>query len=123
MAPARSGKITKKKVDSDLLDDLGSAAPALSTLGILQDKIKRDPEAYRTDFDAQLTHFEAALGTLLLSPQKPNKEFNEQFMFITQCVPYYCEDKADFPKKLIGLLEEHMEVRKFLKNVRFMSTS
>ncbi|CAD7974754.1 unnamed protein product [Amoebophrya sp. A120] len=87
------------------------------TLSLLQDRIKRDSLAYKQEFQAQVQHFESVLELLLLNPQKPSKQFDEQVMFLAHVCPYY--EYKDFPQKIIKLLKEksnllHAQTRKVL---------
>lgn len=54
----------------------------LQSLPLLQDRIKKDPEAYREEFNLQFEHFESSLEIFAASPQKPEKSFHELVMFI-----------------------------------------
>jgi protein SDA1 len=80
------------------------------TLSALQDKIKRDPSAYEQEFMTQLRHFEASLETMLLKPQKPEKDFDSEVMFLAHVTPYYPNAEVDFPRKLMQILEKHYNV-------------
>lgn len=55
---------------------------SIQSLPLLRDRIKKDPEAYRDEFDLQFEHFESLLQTFASSPQKPDKSFHEILMFV-----------------------------------------
>eukprot|EP00392_Amoebophrya_sp_AT5.2_P001695 g1697.t1 len=56
------------------------------TLSLLQDRIKRDALAYKSEFLAQVRHFESVLELLLLNPAKASKQFDEQVMFLAHLI-------------------------------------
>ena len=103
---SRNGPVRKDELDEEDFQDRQTNW----TLAALQDKIKRDPLAYELEFQAQHRHFEAVLETLLLSPQKPAKDFDEQLMFLAHCWPMFekkGEKKGEFAFSLRKLLLEH----------------
>ncbi|EAK88681.1 SDA1-like protein [Cryptosporidium parvum Iowa II] len=55
----------------------------------LQDRIKRDPGAYLSDFELQLQHFYSTLDVFRLNPQNIPKEIFQLMIFIAQTCPYY----------------------------------
>ncbi|KAH8581715.1 severe depolymerization of actin Sda1p [Cryptosporidium sp. chipmunk genotype I] len=55
----------------------------------LQDRIKRDPGAYLSDFELQLQHFYSTLDVFRLNPQNIPKEIFQLMIFIAQTSPYY----------------------------------
>ncbi|OII71916.1 uncharacterized protein cubi_00724 [Cryptosporidium ubiquitum] len=55
----------------------------------LQDRIKRDPGAYLSDFELQLQHFYSTLEVFRLNPQNIPKEIFQLMIFIAQTSPYY----------------------------------
>ncbi|CEL92915.1 unnamed protein product [Vitrella brassicaformis CCMP3155] len=59
------------------------------SLPVLQDLIKRDPEAYREEYESQEAHFSSSLSILRLKPNKYDKDFNELTMLLTHVTPCY----------------------------------
>ncbi|KAK6590859.1 hypothetical protein RS030_111892 [Cryptosporidium xiaoi] len=55
----------------------------------LQDRIKRDPDAYLSDFELQLQHFYSTLEIFRLNSQNIPKEIFQLMIFIAQTSPYY----------------------------------
>ncbi|KAF7457530.1 SDA1-domain-containing protein [Cryptosporidium felis] len=63
--------------------------PEVYSLPQLQDRIKRDPGAYMSDFELQLRHFYSTLDVFRLNPQNIPKEIFQLMIFIAQTSPYY----------------------------------
>ncbi|KAL8451394.1 hypothetical protein Emag_002739 [Eimeria magna] len=55
---------------------------AVMSLALLQNKIKRDPEAYREEFLLQLSNFQGLLGALKQQPQRPTRRLQSLAMFL-----------------------------------------
>lgn len=54
----------------------------LRSLPLMQDRIKKDSEAYSEEFLLQYDHFVSSLELLSNSPQKADRNFLELVMFI-----------------------------------------
>ncbi|KAL8438429.1 hypothetical protein ACSSS7_000172 [Eimeria intestinalis] len=68
---------------------------AVMSLALLQNKIKRDPEAYREEFFLQLSNFQGLLGALKQQPQRPTRRLQSLAMFLAHTVPCYSAQAAD----------------------------
>ncbi|KAL0232646.1 hypothetical protein GEMRC1_011393 [Eukaryota sp. GEM-RC1] len=82
----------------------------------LQNRIYKDPDSYRLDFEQQLTAFDAHLDILRLQSQTDNKQLCTLLGFLAQTAGLYREDLAkDLPTKLINLLDNaalmHPQIR------------
>lgn len=80
------------------------------SLSTLQSLMKKDPEAYESEFDQQWSHFDSMLEIFKLKPQKPHKSFGEQVMFLAHVVPSFPRKGIVFPKVLISALDDHFQV-------------
>jgi len=95
------------KDDDEDGKDRNGRAMSLSTL---QSLMRKDPEAYETEFSQQWLHFDSMLEIFKLKPQKPSKTFGEQVMFLAHVVPSFPEKGNAFPGLLIGALNNHFQV-------------
>eukprot|EP00919_Chromeraceae_sp_WS-2016_P039773 GHVR01094767.1.p1 GENE.GHVR01094767.1~~GHVR01094767.1.p1 ORF type:complete len:299 (+),score=73.93 GHVR01094767.1:286-1182(+) len=81
------------------------------SLASLQNKIKKDPEAYRHEFEMQFKHFQSTLELFKLKPQKPAKEFAEQVSFLSHTTPYYQSTTTpvgtEYAECIMSLLQTH----------------
>lgn len=82
----------------------------IMSLPQLQNLMKRDPEAYKTEFDQQWEHFVTMMEMFQLKPQRPHKNFGEQTMFLAHVSPCFPEHKDRLPDILIKSLQEHHAV-------------
>ncbi|KAJ2671571.1 Severe Depolymerization of Actin [Coemansia sp. RSA 1085] len=82
----------------------------LSNLPQLQNLIKRDPQSYEEEFSQQLHHFEASLAIFELKPDEEAKEFGDLINFLSQVARCYPEKSAQFPTRLVELLQKHYPV-------------
>lgn len=80
------------------------------SLSTLQTLMRKDPEAYETEFTQQWLHFESMLEIFKLKPQKPSKTFGEQIMFLGHVVPSFPDKGNAFPGLLIAALNDHYQV-------------
>ena len=55
----------------------------------LQNKIKRDFESYKEEFDQQITFYESQLQILLDNPAETNNEFGKLLIFLSQTSVFY----------------------------------
>lgn len=83
---------------------------ALKSLPLLQDRIKKDAEAYKDEFSLQFEHFRSALDLFTASPQKPDKSFHELVMFIAHAAPSYRPYVEPFVTHLKSALETNSEL-------------
>eukprot|EP01065_Artemidia_motanka_P053609 TRINITY_DN998_c3_g1_i1.p1 TRINITY_DN998_c3_g1~~TRINITY_DN998_c3_g1_i1.p1 ORF type:complete len:758 (+),score=291.52 TRINITY_DN998_c3_g1_i1:58-2274(+) len=93
------------------LSSSGSAIAAkrgrVDTLLQLQNKVKRDPPAYRDEVLLQLKHFDASLALFQLTPGRANKDLCDLVSFLSHVTPLYPKEAAAFPAALIALLRDH----------------
>eukprot|EP00746_Dinoflagellata_sp_MGD_P167093 gnl/MRDRNA2_/MRDRNA2_97442_c0_seq1.p1 gnl/MRDRNA2_/MRDRNA2_97442_c0~~gnl/MRDRNA2_/MRDRNA2_97442_c0_seq1.p1 ORF type:complete len:797 (-),score=222.01 gnl/MRDRNA2_/MRDRNA2_97442_c0_seq1:54-2444(-) len=82
----------------------------IMSLPQLQNLMKRDPEAYKTEFDQQWEHFVTMMEMFQLKPQRPHKNFGEQVMFLAHVSPCFPDTKDRLPEILIKSLQEHHAV-------------
>ena len=81
------------------------------SLPSLQNHIKRDALAYRSEFDLQYQHFDSQLELFALKPQKPAKHFSELLGFLSHVTPCYGQVvAAQFAQRLMSILGEHFAV-------------
>eukprot|EP00741_Cyanophora_paradoxa_P002074 tig00000545_g2010.t1 len=76
----------------------------------LQNLCKRDPPAYKEEFELQLRHFDSQLQIFKLAPSKETKGFGELVSFLSQVTLCYPKELAGFPNEIMALLEEHYAV-------------
>ncbi|GBG26273.1 Protein SDA1-like [Hondaea fermentalgiana] len=76
------------------------------SLALLQNKIKRAPEAYEAEFKQQLRTFNAQLSIFELSPPKDSKEFGRLVTFLSQVANLYPKESGNFADSVKGLLEK-----------------
>ena len=65
----------------------------------LQNLIKRDPEAYREEFELQLRHYQTELQIFQLKPSNSSPRFNGLVTFMSHIAACYPVDMASFPGK------------------------
>ena len=70
----------------------------------LQNLIKRDPVAYREEFDQQRRHFESELEIFKLRPTADSDRFTELVTFMSHVISSY-KDADDIPLSMLQLLE------------------
>jgi len=90
-------------------EDENDRSGRVMSLPTLQSLMKKDPDAYETEFSQQWLHFESMLEIFKLKPQKPAKTFGEQVMFLAHVVPSFPEKGASFPGLLIAALSDHFQ--------------
>ena len=71
----------------------------------LQNLIKRDPAGYQEEFKQQYEHFLSVWNLLSLGHQ-PGPHMEAMVMFMAHCAPLYKALTVDFPKLLIGKMED-----------------
>ena len=57
-------------------------------LARLQNLIKRDPRAYKEDFDQQYKHFKSQLEIFKLKPKENPKQFSSLIRFISAVIKF-----------------------------------
>lgn len=82
----------------------------VQSLATLQNIMKKDPEAYESEFLQQWSHFESMLEIFKLKPQKPHKSFCEQVMFLAHVVPSFPKKGNKLPNVLINSLNDHFQI-------------
>uniref|UniRef100_A0A0G4FG99 Protein SDA1 n=1 Tax=Chromera velia CCMP2878 TaxID=1169474 RepID=A0A0G4FG99_9ALVE len=91
----------------------GSRDKTLS-LPKLQNNVKRDPEAYRHEFDVQYQHFDSTLELFRIRPQKPAKHFSELVTFLSHTTPCYTTPTNNvgerFAERILAILGEHFSM-------------
>jgi protein SDA1 len=80
------------------------------SLSTLQSLMKKDPEAYESEFAQQWSHFDSMVEIFKLKPQKPHKSFCEQVMFLAHVIPSFPSKGAALPGVLINALDDHYQV-------------
>jgi len=87
------------------------------TLLSLQNKLKKEPDAYQDDFAIQLRHFESALQVAELRPGEESKQLGELVSFISHTAPLYGTLASHVPALLMKMVERqssglHMKLRR-----------
>eukprot|EP00252_Welwitschia_mirabilis_P006422 TRINITY_DN17304_c0_g1_i2.p1 TRINITY_DN17304_c0_g1~~TRINITY_DN17304_c0_g1_i2.p1 ORF type:complete len:320 (+),score=56.66 TRINITY_DN17304_c0_g1_i2:92-1051(+) len=99
------------------LASFGKTRERLS-LPALQSRMKCDPEAYETELQLLIRHFDASLSvfqqhTFLKSASlgggdpSAAKELGDLTMFLAHVAPFYKKHLSEFPRKLLDLLRSH----------------
>jgi len=76
----------------------------------LQSLMKKDPEAYTIEFEQQWSHFDSMMEIFKTKPQKPQKTFGEQVMFLAHVTPSFPTKTKLFYELIIKTLGEHYQV-------------
>lgn len=87
-----------------------SDAITASRLPQLQNLIKRDPAAYREEFEMQYRHFESEMDIFRLRPTKDSTRFTDLITFISHTASCYRDICGDVPSKLLELVDAHAVV-------------
>ena len=85
-----------------------SRARAEPTLASLQGQIKRDPAAWRSEFELQHQRYEAELAIVRIKASAPEQRFAELVKFMSHVAPCYPEQCAQFPAQVSSLLQERV---------------
>lgn len=75
-------------------------------LAALQNLCKRDPEAYREEFELQRRHFDTQLQIFTLKPHADSDNFESLITFLSHVAPSYPQAMGNFPQQLMDLLEQ-----------------
>ena len=73
----------------------------------LQNMIKRDPAAYREEFEMQKRRFDNELEIFKRRPTSDSERFTDLVTFMSHIVSCYKKECADVPSELLALLESH----------------
>lgn len=84
-----------------------SRPDVIGKLPQLQNMVKRDPEAYRSEFLMQLRHYESEYQLFLLQPAKESAHFGALVSFLSHVAKCYPREMADFPAQVMKLLREN----------------
>ncbi|CDJ44268.1 hypothetical protein ETH_00039835 [Eimeria tenella] len=68
---------------------------SVMSLALLQNKIKRDPLAYREEFLLQLTNFRGLAEALKQQPYRPTRKLQSLVMFLAHTAPCYSAEVQD----------------------------
>lgn len=79
----------------------------LQRLPMLQDKINKDPQSYREEFEKILAFFRIQFDQILLSPNKQIKGFKELLLFFAHISNVFQSEISFIPESLIKVLEEN----------------
>jgi hypothetical protein len=90
---------------------MSSSAPLATNLPQLQNLMKRDPESYEDELDAQLRHFAHTVKVFDLNPGTHNKSLEEIVMFLAQVAKCYAEQLKGEKAVLLGPTKPSMEMR------------
>lgn len=90
---------------------LGALEKVDADLANLQNKIKRDPQSYHTDFLHQYLQYENQRQIFLQSPTSATDSgiisFRDLIEFVAHVADCYKEETKEFPKQLIEILSAH----------------
>jgi protein SDA1 len=82
----------------------------LSELPLLQNKLKRDPEAYREEFELQYRHYQTEYQIFSLTPSRSSTSFGALVTFMGHVAASYPAEMKGFPAQISELLEKHCSV-------------
>ena len=82
----------------------GNAAVPM-TLPVLQNLIKRDPQAYEEEFTRWLAHFQSVLALQRETPSADAKEMIANVSFVAHCAACFPKLVTGLPQQLADLLE------------------
>jgi protein SDA1 len=91
---------------------LGALEKVDADLANLQNKIKRDPQSYHTDFLHQYIQYENQRQIFLQAPSASARDgglvsFRELIDFVAHVADCYKEDTKEFPRQLVEILSIH----------------
>ena len=81
-------------------------ANLIINLAQLQDKIKRDPEGYKEEFNAQFIRYKTSLELYQLYPDNDNEQLIELMNFLAAISHCYPTELKPFGAELIDLLDK-----------------
>ena len=73
----------------------------------LQNLIKRDPEAYKDEFELQFRHFQSELEIFQLRPTSDSDRFTDLLTFMSHVSVCYREKCANIPTQLLDLMDKN----------------
>ncbi|KAK5277078.1 Severe Depolymerization of Actin, partial [Exophiala xenobiotica] len=91
---------------------LGALEKVDADLANLQNKIKRDPRSYHTDFSHQYIQYENQRQIFMQSPSSSSDtnsviSFRDLIEFVAHVADCYKEETKEFPSQLIDILSAH----------------
>jgi protein SDA1 len=84
-----------------------SRPDVIGKLPQLQNMVKRDPDAYKTEFLMQLRHYESEYQLFLLQPAKESAHFGALVSFLGHVAKCYPAEMAAFPAQIMTLLQDN----------------
>lgn len=84
-----------------------SRPDVIGKLPQLQNMVKRDPDAYKSEFLMQLRHYESEYQLFLLQPSKESAHFGALISFLSHVAKCYPKDMSEFPLQVMKLLQEN----------------
>nr|CCA26051.1 SDA1 family protein putative [Albugo laibachii Nc14] len=81
-----------------------SRPDVIGKLPQLQNMIKRDPEAYKTEFLMQYRHYESEYQLFLLQPCKDSTHFSALISFLSHVARCFPTEMGSFPTQLVSIL-------------------
>lgn len=84
-----------------------SRPDVIGKLPQLQNMVKRDPDAYKSEFLMQLRHYESEYQLFLLQPSKESAHFGALISFLSHVAKCYPVEMSAFPTQVLQLLQEH----------------
>eukprot|EP00768_Dysnectes_brevis_P001490 gnl/Dysnectes_brevis/1389_a1565_1679.p1 GENE.gnl/Dysnectes_brevis/1389_a1565_1679~~gnl/Dysnectes_brevis/1389_a1565_1679.p1 ORF type:complete len:756 (-),score=263.39 gnl/Dysnectes_brevis/1389_a1565_1679:159-2426(-) len=81
----------------------------MSKIQELQDRCKRDPPTYHSEFQEQFTRFTSFLEMFQLNPEGEHEELSELICFLAALASTYRKDLAKYPQTLIDLLDQQAQ--------------
>uniref|UniRef100_K3WVT4 Protein SDA1 n=1 Tax=Globisporangium ultimum (strain ATCC 200006 / CBS 805.95 / DAOM BR144) TaxID=431595 RepID=K3WVT4_GLOUD len=84
-----------------------SRPDVIGKLPQLQNMVKRDPDAYKSEFLMQLRHYESEYQLFLLQPSKESAHFGALISFLSHVAKCYPREMAEFPIQVMKLLQDN----------------
>ncbi|GLE09731.1 hypothetical protein PINS_up021571 [Pythium insidiosum] len=84
-----------------------SRPDVIGKLPQLQNMVKRDPEAYKSEFLMQLRHYESEYQLFELQPTKESAHFGALVSFLSHVAKCYPVEMAEFPLQIMKLLKDN----------------
>ncbi|KAL0587441.1 hypothetical protein ABG067_003060 [Albugo candida] len=81
-----------------------SRPDVIGKLPQLQNMIKRDPEAYKTEFMMQYRHYESEYQLFVLQPCKDSAHFSALISFLSHVARCFPTEMSSFPTQLVSIL-------------------
>ncbi|KAJ0411133.1 hypothetical protein ATCC90586_004990 [Pythium insidiosum] len=84
-----------------------SRPDVIGKLPQLQNMVKRDPDAYKSEFLMQLRHYESEYQLFELQPTKESAHFGALVSFLSHVAKCYPVEMAEFPMQIMKLLQDN----------------